>query len=283
MKTTSRLCLLAVAAVALVLVAACGSDSTKSSVAADCQPRHEVKTVSKGVLTVAWWVYPPFSDLKDGKLTGFEGDLMNRIAAMECLTIKPVELPVASMVPAVTGGRVDTQVGVFYRTAERSKVVRLGTPIISDSMALISRQGAVEIDDLPKLKVGSTIGYLWDEDIKNLMAGGSLKQYPDLPSMFADLKAGRIDVALDTAPSAEYRLRLLNLDATVTIPKPDDRVAATKQPGQTNFFTNLKNSSLGPAMDENIEQLREDGTIAKLLEKYKLPAEAADPGKPDML
>lgn len=281
MKSANRLRTMTLGFCSLVLLAGCGSESsTRSSVSPDCKPIHETQTISPGVLTVAWWVYPPFSGLEDGKLTGFEGDLMTEIANMECLEVKPIEMPVGSMVSAVVAGRVDTQTGVFYRTEERSRIVRLGAPILADSMALVSRGAALNIDDLKGRRAGSLIGNLWNDDLQKLM-GDDLTLYPDLASLYADFKAERISVALDTAPSAHYRLGLLNIEATVSIPTPDSRVVATEHPGQTNFFTSLDNDKLGVAMDNDIATLRNNGTIAALLKKYGLPEAAGDPGPAD--
>jgi len=280
----------AAAAAAALLVsglAACSSDDGsggKNSNGSDCTPTHEVTTITSGKLTVAAIVYPPFSDVKGDTVTGFEGDLVTKIAEKLCLTVQPMQVGIPAIVTSVTTGRADTGIGDFYRTAERDKIVRLGAPVVSDSMALVVRDGVdvKTIADLKGKRVGSAIGYLWDKDLEAYL-GKDLTSYSDLQSAYADFEAGRIDVLIDTVPVASYRLKDSSVKAQIIIPPADDRIAASTHPGQTQFMTNLDNKTLGPAMDDLVAEFREDGTLAELIKKWGLPEDIGDPGAPELL
>lgn len=45
----------------------------------------------------------------------------------------------------------------------------------------------------------------------------------------------------------------------------------------------LDNEALGKALDEDIEKLRKDGSIKKILEKYGIDPAVGDPGAPSEL
>ena len=117
-----RIPALAIAATTCLALTACGGGSTDSStapkVSANCKPKHDVKTITPGELSVAAYVYPPFSDVKGNTLGGAEGEIITKIAAMECLKIKVVPGAAAAMIPSITAGRADTTIGSWYRTAE---------------------------------------------------------------------------------------------------------------------------------------------------------------------
>jgi polar amino acid transport system substrate-binding protein len=47
--------------------------------------------------------------------------------------------------------------------------------------------------------------------------------------------------------------------------------------------SSLDNKDFGKALDEDIEKLRKDGTIKKILEKYGIDPAAGEPGAPSAL
>jgi polar amino acid transport system substrate-binding protein len=272
-----------------VALAACGDDtSTDSTTAAgngsDCTPKHEgLKTIEEGKLSVAAYVYPPFSDVKGQELGGAEGEIVTRIAEMECLDIKVVPGAAAAMIPSIVSKRADTTIGSWYRTAEREKVVRLGAPVIADQLSLISKSGVGTIDELKGKKVGSILGFLWNDDLKKVL-GGDVKFYDTATAMYADLAAGRIEVIVDTYPSGQAVLKTTPIAGLkFVVPPANPAVLSTVKPGQTEFPASKDNAALGEAMDENIAELRASGELKKIVVKHGFQPEAADPGEPNLL
>jgi polar amino acid transport system substrate-binding protein len=281
--TTTRT-LLGVALGSLFLVAslsAC-SDPTApeggggSPAAEECEPAHEVETIEAGVLTVAQFPNPPFSDTEGDRLIGAEGEILTRIAEMECLQIKLAPGNVAAMIPSVESGRADTTLGSWYRTAERAEIVLLSDPVLTVYLAIASVKGSgiEQIDDLPGHNIGSSIGSLWVDDV-NAMIGDEQKLYETLEASYADLKAGRIEAVLNSEPTAVRQVELAGLEDEVEIhiPDPDERVAATLVPGQTNFPVNMSNPGLQEAINDGLAELRESGEFDEIIEKYDLSPE----------
>lgn len=255
-----------------------GGDATAPS--EDCVPQHEFDTIEAGVLTVAQFSNPPFSDTEGDRLIGAEGEILTRIAEMECLQIKVVPGNVAAAIPSVETGRADTTLGSWYRTAERSEIVLLSDPVITVYLAIASRKGSgiEQISDLEGRTVGSAIGSLWVDDV-NALIGDDQKLYETLEASYADLKAGRIEAILNSEPTAVRQIQLAGLEDEVEIyiPDPDPAVGATLQPGQTNFPVNLGNPALQQAINAGLAALRESGEFDEILAKYGISAEANVP------
>lgn len=281
---------LAATASLLIVLSGCGGDEGStaaggsSSGNASCTPKHEgIKTVAPGSLTVAAYQYPPFSDVKDGKLGGAEGEIITRIAEMECLTPVLKAGAAASMIPSITTGRADTAIGDWYRTKERAKVVILGAPVLVDQTTFISKSGVGTVPELKGKKVGSILGFLWNTDLQNML-GSNLKLYDTAQAEYADLSAGRIDVIVDTYPSAVSTLKTTPIPgAKLIVPPPDPAIAATENPGQSMFPVNKDNPELAKALDADVAELRKSGELAKIIEPFGFKASAAEPGTPNEL
>ena len=296
---------LTIVAVLALVLAACGSGDTEDAseasetaaagdsdeatnddsgaVDGDCTPLHDIVTIEEGYLTVAAYAYPPFSGIDGETLTGAEGEIISEIAAMECLEIKVLPGDAAAMIPSITSGRADTTIGSWYRTEEREEVVLLGAPVIADRLTLVSTEGVGTIAELEGNKVGSILGFLWNDDLAGVV-GDDLKLYDSGQSMYADLAAGRIDVIVDTYPSAQAVLETTPIDGLqFVVPPPDPAVVSTTKPGQSNFPVNQDNPELVAAMDEIIATLRADGTLEEIVVSHGFQADAADPGEPNKL
>ncbi len=290
---------LAIIAVLGLVLAACGdsdsedaNDSSEAAAAGDsddatadgeCTPLHDITTIEEGYLTVAAYAYPPFSGIDGEALTGAEGEIITEIAAMECLEIKVLPGDAAAMIPSITSGRADTTIGSWYRTEEREEVVLLGAPVIADRLTLVSAEGVGTIADLAGHKVGSILGFLWNDDLEGVV-GDDLNLYDSGQSMYADLAAGRIDVIVDTYPSAQAVLETTPIDGLqFVVPPADPAVVSTTKPGQSNFPVSQDNPDLVAAMDEIIAMLRADGTLEEIVVSHGFQADAADPGEPNKL
>ena len=277
-----------------LLAAGCGSSSNSSSSStsanassgSSCKPKHPgLTTVNSGTLTVALYESPPFATVKGGQLAGGEGGIVNRIAAMECLKVKPMEGVAAGVIPAIQSGRADTGIGSWYRTAERAKIVLLGAPEMKDQMAIVSKSSnpIKTVQALKGHKVGAVLGYLWVDDLKKLL-GSNLKLYPSADGSYRDLAAGRLDAAIDGLSVIKLQLKKTPVPGVVFGPAPPDpAVKASTQPGQPNLPVSKNNPGLRKALDEDLAELRSTGEVKQILVKAGFPAALADPGPPNLL
>jgi polar amino acid transport system substrate-binding protein len=266
-----------------ISLSACGG-SESNSVASDCKPAHaDLKTLNQGELTVASYDYAPATILNGDSVTGMEGDLIGEIAKLECLKVTvSTSGGAGAVIPSVQSKRVDIGSGNWLRTKERKKIVYMSTPLWSDPQAIVSTKGLTS-DDLEGKVVGSVAGNLWNDSMQKWL-GDKFKIYQDDESIYSDLKAGRIDALVASAASAKYRFKDAPIEGAKVIDvKPNAHVPQFATLGQVMLPSSLDNSTLGKALDEDIQKLRQDGTIKKILEKYGIDAKVGEPGAPSEL
>jgi polar amino acid transport system substrate-binding protein len=266
-----------------ISLSACGGADTTSS-ASGCTPAHkDLKTLTQGELTVASYDYAPATILNGDGVTGMEGDLIGEIAKLECLKVTVSSSGGAgAVIPSVQSKRVDIGSGNWLRTKARSSIVYMSTPLWSDPQAIVSTKGLTS-DDLQGKKVGSVAGNLWNDSMQKWL-GDNFKVYQDDESIYADLKAGRIDALVASAASAKYRFKDSPIPgATVVSVKPNSNVPQFAAVGQVMLPSSLDNPTLGKAIDDDIQKLRQDGTIKKILEKYGMDPSVGEPGAPSEL
>jgi polar amino acid transport system substrate-binding protein len=260
---------------AATALAGCAVQSSGSE-SADCKPQHAgLSTVRAGTLTVSAPVFPPFVQVEGTKLSGVEGQILDEIASMECLTLTAQPLDAASVISAAQSGRVDIAAGNWYCTAERAKTMSLAGPVYGDQMGILTATGAKTFSELQGKVIGTVDGYHWNGELKSLY-GADLKLYPNATAMYNDFKAGRIDAAMDSFGSAAYANQQHGGKWKIEVPVPDDRVAASVEPAQACFPVPKQNEALAKAVIEDLGKLRADGTLAKILEQNGLDASAAD-------
>lgn len=261
-------------------VAALIGASAQAAIA--CTPAHQFKTVSPGKLTVATMMIPPFLISENGSIKGVDGDLISKIAEMECLTIVPTVVDTRAVMQYVVSGQADVAVGNWFRTAARLKSMDMSDPVYLDSLAIYSKDGVNEIADLVKSKkvVGTVQGYNWVGDLQKLF-GSNIKLYPSPVALAQDLEAGRIDAGLDSYSSGVYAQQQGGFKGfKIVHAQPDERVRASIEAAQIAFAVAKGNSEITQALNEDIAKLRADKTIAGALEKYGLSADDSEVGAP---
>ena len=266
-----------------ISLTACGGSESAGS-ASDCTPAHsDLKTITEGELTVASYDYAPATILEGENVTGMEGDLINEIAKLECLKVTvSTSGGAGAVIPSVQSKRVDIGSGNWLRTKERLKIVHLSTPLWSDPQAIVSKTGLTS-EDLEGKMVGSVAGNLWNDSMQKWL-GDKFKIYQDDESIYGDLKAGRIDALVASSASAKYRFKDAPIEGAQVIDvKPNPNVPQFAAVGQVMLPSSLDNEALGKALDEDIEKLRENGTIKKILEKYGIDPAVGEPGAPSEL
>lgn len=250
-----------------------------------CTPAHKFDTVSPGKLTVVTMVIPPFSIPDSNKIQGVDGEIISRIAEMECLTLAPITADTRAVMQYVLTGQADVAVGNWFRTAARAKAMGMSAPVYLDSLGIFTKDGTQSLAELLSkgAKVGTVQGYNWVADLQK-MFGGQLKLYPSPVALSQDLEAGRIDAGLDSFSGGIYAQQQGGLKGyKIVHAVPDERIRASIEPAQIAFTFAKGNEALGTALNEDISALQKNGGIAKALTNYGLSAKDAEVGAPRVI
>ena len=146
--------------------------------------------------------YPPFEFYQDGKLIGFEMDLIRKIVKelqKECI-IK--DLPFDSLIGALQTKRIDMSISSFTSTPERLKKVDFSIPYYrSYEVMLVAKDSSIQsIDDLENKTVGVQSGSTHEITVKNdwmtKIKGLKMRSLSKIPDLLQDFKAGRLDAII---------------------------------------------------------------------------------------
>jgi len=256
--------------------------SAVSGAQAACTPKHKFPTIVTGELTVAASIYAPYSTMESTGIGGVDGDIVKKIAAMECLKVSATEVTSAAAVPSVISGRADITTGDWYRTAARAKVVGLTDPIYSDVTAIYSKAGLSTIEDLVGKQIGTVSGFLYVEDLRKLNGPG-LHLYPNAVNLQQDVTTGRIDAAIDSLSTGVMAQKNGQMAGVQLKVPPLDPRTPSMAPAQSTFPYDKADEALGTALNEDIAALRKDGSIAAILKAHGLDPAAAEVGPPKLL
>ena len=279
MKKISRRSFLAAAGLtvaALALTACGGSASTASSAAASSVAASsesastsaaaaEPTTVEAGKLTMATnATFPPYEMTTDaGTIEGIDVDTAQAIA--EKLGVEPeyVESDWDSLFAGLDAGRYDLVCNGVEVTEERAKTYDFTTPYGYIHTALAVRKDNEDIKSFEDLAGKTTANSLASTYMELAESYGATVQGIDtLEETIQLLTAGRIDAPLNANvsfydylnvhPDADFKLVAQTEDAShVAIP-----------------IVKSEDSSFLDALNSAIDELRADGTLKELSEKY---------------
>ncbi|MFD1484418.1 transporter substrate-binding domain-containing protein [Lacticaseibacillus baoqingensis] len=251
---------LAVASLLLIGVglSACGTKTATKTT-------YKSELVKKNTLTVGLeGVYPPYSYRKDGKLTGFEVELVQQIAKQLDIkvNIKPTKWD--GLIAGVGSGRFDFVVDNITATEARKKQYAFSTPYVYSHYILVTKQGSAikSIDDVKGKRMLAANGSDNAQVAKKF--GATIVPNSDFSVDIKMIKDGRADGTVN-ALSAWQDYQKTNSTAGVSA---TEIPAAKVAPAQIAALMSKKNPKLRQSVNKALATLRTDGTLKKLSVKY---------------
>lgn len=221
----------------------------------------------KGVINVGLeGTYPPFSFVDaDGKLAGFEVELSEALAQKLGVKAKIQPTKWDGILAALESKRLDVVVNQVTISEERKKKYDFSEPYtISGIQALVlkDKEAALNIKtaaDLTGKKVGVGLGTNYEQWVRANVPGADVRTYDDDPTKFADLNNGRVDaILIDRLAALEYAKKApKTVAAGQAFSRQESGIALRK--GEPELLA---------AVNKALDELRADGTLAKISEKY---------------
>ena len=267
----------AAALAALTLTAAlagCGSSASSAATStgtaastAETSGENElekVKAAGKLVIGVEG-TYPPFTYHDDnGELTGLDVELGKALAEKLGVEVEFQEAAWDSLLIGIDTGRFDTVINSVSITDERAEKYDFSTPYAFNRTAVITKADDDSIntlEDLKGKKTANTISSTYAELAEQY--GATVTGVDDLNQTFELLLSGRIDATLN-AEMTFYDYTKEHPDANVKIAVLTDDANQIAIPMRKGDDT----ATLRTAIDAAIDELRADGTLKALSEKY---------------
>lgn len=233
--------------------------------------------VNSGELTVAVGTgNMPYTDVKDGGLTGIDGEIVTAIANKLNLKVHPMTMDFPGELAAVESGRVDVAVGSISWTPARAQKGLFTDPTYYTPASVIQAEGS-NVNTIAGLKgqtVGTVTGYNWIPALQAIK-GVQVKTYPTPDLVYADASAGRIKFAFVDAvqnlyikqirPNLKFNSVPLNVTEAEVTAQP---ALATFMQNQAGFFLPLKDKTLEAALSTVIREMYADGSLTKIFANY---------------
>ncbi|MFK8251836.1 substrate-binding periplasmic protein [Ancylobacter terrae] len=264
MSTISRMPGLAVSILALVVSGSLGALGAAGPAAADALDG--IKSSKKFVVCGVDGMLPYSSS--DAKIAGFEVEIARQLAGHLGATAEYSWVTWDALIPALMSKRCDAIVDGMFITKEREKVIRFSTPYYASGQTILVRKDDTSVkglEDLKDKKVGVLAGSVTVNTLEK-KGLGKLEVYPDQNTIIIELNNNRIDAAFLEAPTAAW--------AIANDPSLNIRIVEEFVPDERfNAGVGLRpdDAALKKAVDAAILKMREDGSIKKILEGYKVP------------
>lgn len=208
--------------------------------------------------------YPPFEYEKDGKLTGFDIELAEKIASLLGKKVVFKNMAFSGILPALSSDQADYCVSAFGKTEERAENFDFSKPYYQDTPSysvLFRKDNPVKSKkDLEHRKIAVQLGTV--EMPRWMEAQGAELVYIDLVTQSIEsLKNGVVDgVMVEGCQGAIFCKENPNLQyITFKIP-------ATANSGYRVVLK--KDSPLTAQVNQAITELRRNGFLAELQKKW---------------
>ena len=236
-------------------------------------PAAAQETVDKGSFTIAFSGDMPGTGFQDGKMVGYDGEILQRISESLKLKVKPALMEWSGTIASVQSKRVDIMAGTMGWTEQRSKIMTLSDPIhyFKNGITQADKTNWSKLKDLEGKKVGTITGFSFIPELRKIN-GLQLALYDTSDAAVRDLLAGRIDAVIGDPPVMQYAISRnpqwkLKFNA-FTDNAPDFPLLTGL--GQVVFGMNNDNPELAKAVNAEIAKMWASCDLRKIGKTYGL-------------
>jgi ABC-type amino acid transport substrate-binding protein len=231
------------------------------------------QTVEKEKLTIAFTGDMPGTGYQDGKMIGYDGEILQRVADALKLGVKPALMEWSGTIASVQAKRVDVMAGTMGWTEQRSKIMTLSDPIhyFKNGIMQSSKTNWATLKELEGKKIGTITGFSFIPELRRI-PGLQLSQYDTSDAAVRDLLAGRIDAVIGDPPVVQYAISRnpqWNLRFNAFTDNNPDFPLLTGL-GQVVFGMNKDSPELAKAVNAQIAKLWQNCELKKIGERYGL-------------
>jgi His/Glu/Gln/Arg/opine family amino acid ABC transporter permease subunit len=228
-----------------------------------------------GVLRVGTeGTYSPFSyhDPATGKLAGYDIDVANAVGEKLGVPVQFVETPWDSIFAALEANRFDIVANQVTITPERQAKYDLSQPYSVGEGVIVTRaddDSITSLDDLKGKTTAQSTTSNWAQVARD--AGAKVEAVEGFAQAITLLNQGRVDATVNDS-IAVYAYLAETGDTSV-------KIAAQTGEKSEQGFAAKKNSGYLPELNGALDELRADGTLKGISEKYlKTDVTGAGPG-----
>jgi polar amino acid transport system substrate-binding protein len=234
-----------------------------------------------GTITVGTSSDAPLSyvDPSTKQLIGVLPDMINeflkREGASGKVKVMPAAMPFDSLIPSLQSGRIDLVGDAMYATEKRKKIIDFTNITFYNPEGLVVPKGNPnnlhKLSDLCGHTVGSYEGTTYIDLIKQTSAKCgkpiTLRSYPKIEDVMADISAGRLDAGVIDASLSAYAVKQ---NPSLRMALVSDYTPPSKASDGCAFGVTKDNAGFVKEWNKVYAQMTSDGTVAKILQKWGL-------------
>lgn len=155
----------------------------------------------------------PFTylNVKTNKLQGMMVDLIREVGKKAGFTPEVRTIDFASLIPALTSGRIDIISAAMLDTPKREKVISFSDPVLPYGEGLVvaksdNTEYKTSLDSLKGKAIGVEQGTVYLDGLQKMGGFGKIQVYASLSDMMRDLELGRIKAGVGDKPIIAYQL-----------------------------------------------------------------------------
>jgi ABC-type amino acid transport substrate-binding protein len=209
--------------------------------------------------------YPPFEFTQDGKSVGFDIDLMREVGKRAGFTPEFQNVTFDGIIPGLGNNLYDAAISAMTITEARAQKVDFSDPYFNadQSLTVQSNSDIQSVDDIGDATVGvqlGTTGALKAEEYKKQgKITGEVRTFDTITEAFAALENGQVQAVINDFPVSAYEAETGGgaLAVVQTIPT-----------GEQYGIAFPKNSDLVGPVNKALEEIKKDGTYAKIYKEW---------------
>ncbi len=214
------------------------------------------------ILIGADTTFPPFETEKNGKVTGFDIDMMRDIAKAENLKIQFKTLPFNGIIPSLQAGSLSAAVAGITIKKGRMKNVDFSDAYYKSGLSiLVMKDSKIKgFDDLKghvvaTKKATSSVDYLTQHNFPN----DHIKQFQNIDSAYQALETGGADaVIFDNPVNVNFKTAHKNVKT----------VGPLLTGEYYGIAVSKHNSELVKKINDGLAKIRKNGEYKELFNKY---------------
>lgn len=237
---------LLIGAMALML-GACGGDEKQTVL--DTNRVYKVGTTAE---------YPPFETLENGKIVGYDVDVIDAVAKKIGIKYEWKDMNFDGLISALQFKKIDIVIAGISSSPEREKVVNFSIPYHESKTAYImNKNNPMTMEELKGKTFGVDLGTSYETTARSI-EGAKVIAFSSTGGTLLALKSQKVDcIMVGEVVANEY------------IEKNPELVIFGYGDGEACSITfNKDDIALQQSFNKALAELKEDGTLKKLQDKY---------------
>jgi polar amino acid transport system substrate-binding protein len=216
--------------------------------------------------------YPPFEFIQDGKIVGYDKDLLDNIVANWGVKLEQIDLPFSGILTGLMQGKFDFVCTALLANQERATRFAFTMPMAVARVGVYKRKGDPKVtsaNDLSGVTMGAVVPPSGptavltahsNELAKSGKGAKEIRYFQGSTDLSLALLNGQVDAWATTSLTMAAQMK--------RYPDKFELVGQFGEPFYYGWVTRPEDTALRDAINVELRRLRDSGVMAKLQEKW---------------